>query len=116
MRQRLPPVPTPTDKGVEAYERTNAFTENMENSWPRSFVCNVCSSYVQADAPSTNCSHFGAYVSVRLQQPYVKLALNILSLKSTLFIISDHTARKPYSEATKKRSEVWAYAAIAISP
>ncbi|GBP17888.1 hypothetical protein EVAR_7881_1 [Eumeta japonica] len=40
-------------------------------------ACNVCSSYAQMDAPSINCSHFGASFANILQPPHVKLVLNI---------------------------------------
>ncbi|GBP76355.1 hypothetical protein EVAR_52997_1 [Eumeta japonica] len=49
-----------------------------------------------------NASHFGASVAVVLRLSHVKLVLNIEVDKSTLSIISAHTARNPFSEAIKE--------------
>ncbi|GBP84731.1 hypothetical protein EVAR_64626_1 [Eumeta japonica] len=46
--------------------------KKMQSAWPRcSLMCNTCISYVQTDAPHIKCSHFGATVTVVLQQPYL---------------------------------------------
>ncbi|GBP62047.1 hypothetical protein EVAR_54072_1 [Eumeta japonica] len=36
----------------------------MQNAWPRPLECNVYNSYVQADAPSINCSEIDASVAI----------------------------------------------------
>ncbi|GBP16265.1 hypothetical protein EVAR_93633_1 [Eumeta japonica] len=53
--------------GENSTTMTNA--EKMQSAWPRSLMCNVCSSCVQTDVPPINCSYFCASVVVVLQQP-----------------------------------------------
>ncbi|GBP14385.1 hypothetical protein EVAR_92377_1 [Eumeta japonica] len=36
----------------------------MRRAWSRPFDCNVCSSYMQADAPSINCSGIGIQLAL----------------------------------------------------
>ncbi|GBP19106.1 hypothetical protein EVAR_83419_1 [Eumeta japonica] len=72
----------------------------MRSAWLRSLECNVCSSYLQTDAPFINCSGIGASIAIVLRSPHVKLVL----LKSSMNInaVHDfaHTARNPFSKAT----------------
>ncbi|GBP03173.1 hypothetical protein EVAR_2623_1 [Eumeta japonica] len=56
------------------------------------------------DATSINCSHFGAPAAVLLRPPRVKLVLNTEVEKSSLSIISAHTARKPSPETIKEET------------
>ncbi|GBP50271.1 hypothetical protein EVAR_40813_1 [Eumeta japonica] len=52
-----------------------AHASNMRSASPRPLDCDVCSSYVQADTPSINCSGIDASIAVVLRPLLVKLVL-----------------------------------------
>ncbi|GBP30207.1 hypothetical protein EVAR_94515_1 [Eumeta japonica] len=78
------------------------------------FNHNLCSLYVQADAPSINCIGISASVAVVLRPPLVKLVLQKTSLNiETLSIILPTQLKNPYFEATLKENpkcgRTWRY-------
>ncbi|GBP62373.1 hypothetical protein EVAR_47258_1 [Eumeta japonica] len=56
---------------------------------------------IKADAPSINCSNFGASVVVLDRPPHVKLVLKCKT-RHINAVHSAHTARNPSSKATKE--------------